>query len=206
MESRRNISDYYHEKIIMANQVPIVKEELIDYLLEGIPDVRLRDQARMQRFESISSLLEAFRNISLKSDTKKITNVQAKTEMSINTSLKPIRCYNCNLEGHISSACPNPRREKGSCFTCGSMDHLYQDCPRKQSVIPKTTINRPKSTNETTTALIESPKRKLAPEILTSNSNSEQLTSSGPKTPLDKTTRDYCVLLTEANENQYYVS
>lgn len=85
----------------MANQVPIVKEELIDYLLEGIPDARLRDQARMQQFESVSSLLEVFRNINLKSETKKTTNAQTKTETLVSTAPRPIRCYNCNFEGHI---------------------------------------------------------------------------------------------------------
>lgn len=85
------------------------------------------------------------------------------------------------------------------------MDHLYQDCSHKQSAIPKATTSRPKSINETTTALIDLPKKKLVSEIRTSNTSNEQHTSTDPKTPLDKTTRDYCVLLAEANENQYYV-
>lgn len=56
-KASETFSDYYHEKIIMANRVPIAKDELIDYLLEGIPDVRLRDQTRMQQFVLPSSLL-----------------------------------------------------------------------------------------------------------------------------------------------------
>ena len=39
--------DYYHDKIILANRIPIAEDELLDYLIEGIVDMRLQNQARM---------------------------------------------------------------------------------------------------------------------------------------------------------------
>lgn len=37
--------DYFHEKIILANNVPIgIDDELIDYIILGIPNPALRDQ------------------------------------------------------------------------------------------------------------------------------------------------------------------
>ena len=42
--------EYVHEKIILGNRVPIDENELLDYVVEGIPDSALRDQARLQRF------------------------------------------------------------------------------------------------------------------------------------------------------------
>ena len=38
-------SDYHCDKIILANRVPILDEETIDYIVDGIPDFRLRNQA-----------------------------------------------------------------------------------------------------------------------------------------------------------------
>lgn len=43
---------YLHEKTIMANKISMEEEELLDCLINGIPDVNLRSQARMQRFRS----------------------------------------------------------------------------------------------------------------------------------------------------------
>jgi len=40
--------DYLHDKKILANRVPIERTELINYIIEGIPDPFLRDQARIR--------------------------------------------------------------------------------------------------------------------------------------------------------------
>lgn len=58
-------SDYLHNKIILANRVPIDEAEIVDYVIEGIPDSVLRDQIRIQRFNSATALLEAFKKITL---------------------------------------------------------------------------------------------------------------------------------------------
>lgn len=41
-------SSYYYDKVILANRVPIEKEELIDYVIDGIPIEAMRNQARIQ--------------------------------------------------------------------------------------------------------------------------------------------------------------
>lgn len=54
---------YYHEKVILASRVPVAEDELLDYLVEGISSVRLRNQARLMRFRSAVELLGAFENV-----------------------------------------------------------------------------------------------------------------------------------------------
>lgn len=56
---------YFHEKIIMGNRVPIDEDEILEYVIEGIPDETLRDQARIQRFATADRLLEAFERVTL---------------------------------------------------------------------------------------------------------------------------------------------
>lgn len=58
--------EYVHDKIIMGNRVPIDNDEMLDYVIDGIPDNTLRDQARIQRFDTTESLLEAFEKIILR--------------------------------------------------------------------------------------------------------------------------------------------
>ncbi|KMQ88410.1 hypothetical protein RF55_12116 [Lasius niger] len=58
--------EYVYEKVIMGNLIPIEADEMIDYIIDGIPDSVLRNQARIQRFTETESLLEAFETISLR--------------------------------------------------------------------------------------------------------------------------------------------
>lgn len=57
---------YVHEKVILANRVPVNEDEIIDYLIDGIPAVNLRDQACMGRFATKASLLQAFEKVTLR--------------------------------------------------------------------------------------------------------------------------------------------
>lgn len=44
-------TDYYHAKIVLANSVPVEDVELVDYVIDGITDTQLQNQARMQCFK-----------------------------------------------------------------------------------------------------------------------------------------------------------
>ena len=70
--SNENFSDNYQEKLISANSVSVLKEDLIDYLIDGIPNLLIRNQARIQCFKETTKLLEAFEKVTLKCDKKRI--------------------------------------------------------------------------------------------------------------------------------------
>jgi len=38
-QANESFASYYHEKLVLANRVPIDKSELVDYLIDGIPEV-----------------------------------------------------------------------------------------------------------------------------------------------------------------------
>lgn len=46
--------------------MPIEADEMLDHIIEGIPDNVLRNQARIQRFSDIESLLAAFDVVTLR--------------------------------------------------------------------------------------------------------------------------------------------
>ncbi|KAF9301242.1 hypothetical protein BGZ91_009618, partial [Linnemannia elongata] len=51
------------------------------------------------------------------------------------------RCFNCRQEGHVSSACPEEKREIersenfGKCYNCGAEEHRSRDCPEPRKVM-----------------------------------------------------------------------
>lgn len=57
--------EYLHQKVIMGNRIRIDEEEMVEYIIEGIPDAMLRDQARVQRFRTKRALLEVFERVTL---------------------------------------------------------------------------------------------------------------------------------------------
>lgn len=54
-----------HQKIILGNLVPINEDEIVEYIIDGIPDRVLRDQARVSNVKTKAALLEAFERITL---------------------------------------------------------------------------------------------------------------------------------------------
>lgn len=135
------------------------EEELVECIIDGIPDIPLRNQARLQRFDSKSSLLTAFENISLRETASKSTRASTmETKGSVTNfsstrdkiaagstskrepsgtmknsmgTLAKIRCYNCSKYEHTSKECKLPQREKGTCFKCSEKGHVMRECKSK---------------------------------------------------------------------------
>lgn len=140
-------SDYFHDKIVLANKIPVDEDELTDYVIDGIPDETMRNQARIQRFKEKEELLKAFEKITIRTANRNFARdsnntVANKVESKRKTRLPfqgvagqtnaETKCYNCNRTGHIARNCDKPKRERGSCFECGESDHQLRDCPRRK--------------------------------------------------------------------------
>lgn len=117
-----NFADYFHDKVILAKDVPIDEEEMVDYLIDGIPSDHLQDLARMKEFSKKEDMLRAFEKMSLrptgkskpkrdavsgKQDTKPADSQkdekkkkEKETKNDERKSRSP-RCYNCNKMGHL---------------------------------------------------------------------------------------------------------
>lgn len=65
-KTSENFADYFHDKIILAKDVPIDEEEMVDYLIDGIPNDHLQDLARMKEFSTKEEMLRAFEKVSLR--------------------------------------------------------------------------------------------------------------------------------------------
>lgn len=139
----------------MANRVPIEEDEIIDYIIDGINDTNMQDQARIMRFKTQAELLQAFEKLTLhpkktfdreskwkrdgKSTKESKESSSSEKENSTSTSEGPTsqrrtpKCYNCRESGHIAPECPKPRKPRGPCFRCGLTSHQKKDCPGEES-------------------------------------------------------------------------
>lgn len=60
------LSEYCYDKLILRNRVPVTEEEMVDYIIEGIPSKDLRNQAQMHSFKTAQDLIRGFRKVKLK--------------------------------------------------------------------------------------------------------------------------------------------
>lgn len=62
-EGGESFCEYFHDKMILANRIPIAEDEILGYLLEGVADRRLQNQVRMMNYKTGAELLRAFEKV-----------------------------------------------------------------------------------------------------------------------------------------------
>lgn len=145
-----NFSNYFQEKVVLGNKLNITEKEMISYVIEGFDDPTLQIQAKMSQFKSLNQVLSVMNEVTSAERMQKSKRPlyhkpppgdNAKNSAFQGTSSVKSRCYNCNQEGHLASACPKPRRPRGSCYVCGSSSHQIRDCPEKRQEVKKVTAD-----------------------------------------------------------------
>jgi predicted RNA-binding protein with PUA domain len=64
-EEGESFNDYIHDKIILGNRVPVVKDELVEYIIDGISDGALKNQARVGDFGIKALLMALYEQVEL---------------------------------------------------------------------------------------------------------------------------------------------
>jgi len=169
-------NEYLHQKVILGNRIKIEEDEMVEYVIEGIPDPVLRDQARVQRLRTRSALLEAFERVSLRgreqpgargSTGERRAQGRAERENSVATK-SVMRCHNCGAQGHRAANCPS--KAKGTrCFECKEFGHIAANCEKK-----KIKINEVKSACDITKT-----ERKYLKDVKIDNENLVALIDTG---------------------------
>lgn len=138
-------AEYCHKKIILANKVQIEENEIVDYVIDGIPNKSVRNQAMMQQFPDKETMMKAMENISLGSEQKASGKQEQKMSGTRNLvkagpvkkyegdSKQEPKCFNCNELGHIAVNCQKPKREREACFKCLQMGHRAKGWSKGQA-------------------------------------------------------------------------
>jgi len=128
--------------MILANhRIPIAEDEILDYLIEGVTNRRLRDQAHLMNYHTGADLLKAFEKVQL--DHRGSSDVKARRDgarttnggkmEALSTRGKPTRCYKYRETGHIAVQCGRVSAER-ACYVCKSTEHLARECPKRSRI------------------------------------------------------------------------
>ncbi|XP_073831438.1 uncharacterized protein [Musca autumnalis] len=128
-----NLTDYCNDKTKIAEKLKFEDDELIEYIIDGIPNMQLRRQTVMQRFLSVNELCKSLAAI-------KLPKANSESRDAAATKLD-VRCYNCNSMGHYAADCNKPRRQPGTCYACGRAGHTVGQCDKNKKKDVSTSEN-----------------------------------------------------------------
>ncbi|XP_065076560.1 uncharacterized protein LOC135700098 [Ochlerotatus camptorhynchus] len=116
----------------IASRANIDENQTVQFIIDGFQD-RSANIAVLYPAKDLAHLKQLSRRyVQLREMYPTTTlSLPARQKMKPAAS-KPdlLRCYNCSGIGHLSAACKEPRRAKGSCFRCGSTQHQLKECPK----------------------------------------------------------------------------
>jgi len=128
-EEGESFSDYMHQ-VILRNRVPVIEEELVEYIIDDIPDRALRNKARVGSLGNRASLMALFEQVEL-CDKKKETKSGEERFQSRLTRDRSNEGGKSKPKRDRDSEGGKSEQKKRNCFNCGLPDHVNRDCPTK---------------------------------------------------------------------------
>jgi hypothetical protein len=143
MKKEESVQQYLLAMRELASRGSIEVDALIQYVVDGIPDYTNNKMSLYEAkdLKELKTKLDVYSKIKKKcvksvsaSNNKPGEPPKKSTSSSAGKGgMSVVRCYNCNEAGHYASSCQKPKREKGSCYTCGGTEHIRKNCPSKVS-------------------------------------------------------------------------
>ncbi|XP_063994904.1 uncharacterized protein LOC135172646 [Diachasmimorpha longicaudata] len=133
-QHNETFDDYLHDKTILANRVPVEdEEEIMQYVMEGIPERGLRNQARMLRLASKEDLLTAFKGITLQTDPRGgprgIGSLSGSSGL-VRTEKQDFKLHKTEVKSEKNGVKVSGHKEsEGACYICFKIGHLAVECP-----------------------------------------------------------------------------
>lgn len=130
-----SLEDYFYDKVALINRCDIKGKRAVECILHGIDDRSVRLGAEAVQYDDPDKLLPYLRNVrNVKPTTERRNNNRNFTksneldkipEKLSNRLSRPIRCFNCKLNGHVSSQCQQPVNK---CQKCLRIGHNAEQC------------------------------------------------------------------------------
>jgi hypothetical protein len=137
-----SVMTYFHDKVRLCTCLNLSFRETKDAIIEGLWSQELCQHLLATQQMDLDGVLEEIRNYERINSARMSRFSMREPSFSSGIVLPPasqpsktkpatIKCFNCNEAGHLSSACLKSKRTFGSCFLCGGLDHIKQDCPKR---------------------------------------------------------------------------
>ncbi|KAF2892845.1 hypothetical protein ILUMI_13330 [Ignelater luminosus] len=185
-KKNEDVCDYFLEKVRLCKDLKLSFEEIKEQVLEGLwlkdlsvyllsishqdknslfDDIKKFQRLQQARLSRIKTNMD---NKDLKQQLpgKNVTvpaefNKSESTSNNKQRSEETIRCFNCAGSGHHARECKRPKRDRGSCYECGGMDHRLAQSPRARRQQDR------QESQSTTTLLVHSPDDEIPPTNIT---------------------------------------
>ncbi|KAJ8914430.1 hypothetical protein NQ315_017526 [Exocentrus adspersus] len=141
----QDIVEYFYEKLSRCNKAKMSDAETIEWIVDGLDNVKFRDYlGPLRRYNKPCELL-----LDIKSANSYVGHQKERSvgRFHSGTTVKKtsVKCFKCNQEGHIANRCTNKVDDKSkniTCFKCNGKGHYARDCSKvsnNQNVVTSST-------------------------------------------------------------------
>ncbi|XP_039501062.1 uncharacterized protein LOC120457629 [Drosophila santomea] len=132
--SKNTVMGYILQMEEIAMRADIDEKLTVQFIIDGFRD-RSSNIALLYSATTIGQLKEMARKYENLRKVPKTSTIR--TGIAFAGERGQIRCFNCSAHGHYASSYTAPKREKGSCFRCGSLQHRIKDCQQQPKTNPR---------------------------------------------------------------------
>lgn len=141
-QPRETLEEYYYAMLSMGRRGKMDEESINSYVISGLNDAYLSRTLLAMKLPTCNDLLrslEAMAIMPTSSSTRSSASYEKNNIEQVQKTAsekKPIKCYNCNELGHISSKCTQPQR-KPRCSKCNKVGHEAKSCKADKPTVAK---------------------------------------------------------------------
>ncbi|XP_017064178.1 uncharacterized protein LOC108103278 [Drosophila eugracilis] len=104
---------YFFDKLTLAQNIAMSVHELVQYLIDGIQNVQLKNQAKLLRFAVPADMLEAFQDV--EKPRAPVRRMQGTASSNAATPEQRVKCFNSHSLGHLAKDCRKLVRGDRAC-------------------------------------------------------------------------------------------
>lgn len=146
-KSNQNVIEYFYEKLARCNRANMSNAESIEWIVDGLNNVKFREYlGPLRRYSKPSELLP-----DIKSANVGMIDVKDKSNFKIvghnGNNGRVVKCFKCKQEGHLANKCTQQSENRSkavTCFKCNNKGHYARDCgkvPERSGAVSSTTNN-----------------------------------------------------------------
>ncbi|XP_067624938.1 uncharacterized protein [Eurosta solidaginis] len=124
--------EYYYIMLTIGRQGDVDEQSINSYTIDGLNDNGLTITLLAMSLRTSNELRQSLESLRSTAERRGQRNIlygssSEHSLVTVDTKEKQVKCYNCNVYGHVAAKCPQPQN-KQRCTKCSKVGHDAKKC------------------------------------------------------------------------------